>query len=121
VQNGSTNVEEYLKKLPNWQASNLKLFRDLVREFYPGIKEEIKWGVPVFILNNKMLFAMAAFKEHTKYNFIQNGALLADKDKLFNNGFESKKSRGIDLKQSEKIDEEKLRKLIKDAGSLAST
>ncbi len=58
---------------------------------------------------------MAAFKEHTKYNFILNGALLTDDDNLFNNGFESKKSRGIDLREKEKIDEKKLEGLIKQA------
>ena len=116
MQSGSKNVDEYLKKLPDWQNQNLQIFRDLVHKVYPQISEEIKWGVPVFLLNNKMLFAMSAFKEHTKYNFIQNGALLDDKDHLFNNGLESKKSRGIDLRQTEKIDQNKLQALIELAG-----
>ncbi|MEI7674632.1 MAG: hypothetical protein WCI60_02755, partial [bacterium] len=69
----------------------------------------------------KMLFAMSSFKAHTKYNFIQNGALLNDNDKLFNNGFESKKARGIDLREKEKINEVKLEELIKVAGSQTTT
>ncbi len=112
----SNNVDEYLKKLPEWQSKNLTLFRKLVHKVYPNIKEEIKWGVPVFSIDKKMLFAMSSFKEHTKYNFIQNGALLSDKDKLFNNGFESKKSRGIDLQKNETIDENKLEALVRLAG-----
>jgi hypothetical protein len=116
MQSGSTNVDEYLNKVPKWQAANLILFRKLVHAVYPDISEEIKWGVPVFLLNKKMLFAMSCFKEHTKFNFIQNGALLEDKDKLFNNGFDSKKSRGIDLREKEQIDEAKLQALIKLAG-----
>lgn len=118
MQSGSNSVDEYLNNLPDWQSYNLKIFRKLVTKVYPDIKEEIKWGVPVFLLNNKMLFAMSAFKEHTKFNFIQNGALLDDKDKLFNNGFDSKKSRGIDLRDSEIIDENKLELLIRSAGKL---
>jgi hypothetical protein len=117
MQNNSSNVDEYLKKLPKWQSSNLKLFRKLVHKSYPNITEEMKWGVPVFSLDKKMLFAMSSFKAHTKYNFIQNGALLADNDKLFNNGFDSKKSRGIDLREDETIDEIKLEALIRLAGN----
>jgi hypothetical protein len=117
MQNSSSNVDEYLKKIPEWQSSNLKLFRKLVHKSYPNITEEIKWGVPVFLVNSKILFAMSSFKAHTKYNFIQNGALLEDSHKLFNNGFDSKKSRGIDLKENETIDEMKLEALIRLAGN----
>ncbi len=113
MQNSSKNVDEYIDKFPDWQANNLKLFRKLVHKVYPEMSEEIKWGVPAFLHNNKIIFAMSSFKAHTKYNFIQNGALLDDKDKLFNNGLESKKSRAIDLKQNEKISEPKLELLIK--------
>jgi hypothetical protein len=78
------------------------------------VVEEIKWGVPVFLLDKKMMFAMSGFKQHTKYNFIQNGALLDD-DKLFNNGLESKKSRSIDLREGEVIDAAKLSQLVERA------
>lgn len=117
MQNSSNDVDEYLQQLPDWQKTNLRIFRDLVHKVFPEISEAIKWGVPVFLLDQKMLFAMSAFKDHTKYNFIQNGALLDDKDTLFNNGFASKKSRAIDLKESEQIDNTKLEQLIRQAGS----
>lgn len=120
MQNGSKDTEKYLQNLPDWQKDNLTLFRKLVHEVVPEVKEEIKWGVPVFLVNKKMLFAMSAFKEHTKYNFIQNGALIDDSDKLFNNGLESKKSRGIDLREKEKIDNTKLKALIKRAAHFES-
>lgn len=120
MQNSPNNVDVYLSELPDWQADNLILFRKLVHHVYPNIKEEIKWGVPVFLLNGKMIFAMSSFKAHTKFNFILNGALLEDKNKLFNNGFESKKSRGIDLKENETIDKNKLEELIKVSGSQAN-
>jgi hypothetical protein len=38
---------------------------------------------------------------------------LADPDALFNNGFDSKKSRGIDLREGDGIDIDKLKTLIK--------
>jgi len=113
MQSESNTVEDYLKSLPQWQKDNLSLFRSVVHKIFPDVVEEIKWGVPVFTLNKKLLFAMAAFKEHTKFNFIQNGALIEDTDKLFNNGLESKKSRGIDLRDGETVDKTKLETLVK--------
>ncbi len=121
MQSGSNNVDEYIQKLPTWKANNLILFRKLVNSTVPGIEEDVKWGVPVFLLDNKMLFAMSSFKEHTKFNFMHNGALLNDKDKLFNNGLDSKKSRGIDLRENDHIDKNKLQSLIKLSAAQAKT
>ena len=112
MQASTENVDSYLEKLQSWKKLNLQLFRESVHKVVPNIEEEIKWGVPVFLINNKMIFAMSSFKEHTKYNFIMNGALLKDSDSLFNNGLESKKSRGIDLREKEKIDIKELENLI---------
>ena len=105
-------IESYLTSLPDWQRANLTLFRRLVHEVAPEVTEDFKWNVPVFVLGGKMAFAMSAFKAHTKYNFMKNGALLDDPDKLFNNGFDSKTSRGVDLREGETISEPKLKALI---------
>lgn len=108
-------TDEYLQDLPYWQQANLKLFRELVHAVSPDITEEIKWGVPVFIFKKKILFAMASFKAHTKYNFMSNGAILDDSKSLFNNGLESKKSRAIDLAEGQTIDKNDLAALIQQA------
>jgi hypothetical protein len=105
-------IDVYLSKLPDWQQNHLALFRKLVHEVIPDVEEDWKWNVPFFMLDGKMVFAMSAFKAHTKYNFIQNGALIDDKDNLFNNGRDSKQSRSIDLREDETIDEAKLKALI---------
>jgi hypothetical protein len=111
----ATNTDEYLKPLPEWQRANLTVFRELVHKIRPDISEEIKWGVPVFVLGKKIAFAMSSFKSHTKYNFISNGALLTDSKSLFNNGLESKKSRSIDLQEGRIVDKVALEDLIKQA------
>ena len=110
-------IESYLNSLPDWQRTNLELFRTLLHEVSPTIVEDFKWNVPVFILGGKMFFAMSAFKAHTKYNFIGNGASLEDPKKLFNNGLDSKKSRSIDLREGETIDVAALKSLIRAAVS----
>ena len=108
-------INNYLAGLPIWQKNNLEGFRKLIHKAFPDVTEDWKWNVPVFVIKGKVTFAMSAFKAHTKYNFILNGALLKDSDKLFNNGFESKKSRGIDLKETENIDTQKLLELVIEA------
>jgi len=108
-------IDTYLADLPDWQNQNLALFRRLVHGAEPKIVEDWKWNVPFFMLDGKMLFAMSAFKAHTKYNFIANGALLNDPHKLFNNGLESKKSRGIDLHEDEAINQAQLKTLIQES------
>lgn len=106
-------VDKYLSELPQWQQHHLSLFRKLVHEVAPDIEEDWKWNVPFFMLGGKMLFAMSAFKAHTKYNFIHNGAFINDDDQLFNNGRDSQQSRSIDLREDDVIDEAKLKQLIK--------
>ncbi|MDB5165853.1 MAG: hypothetical protein JWM00_743 [Candidatus Saccharibacteria bacterium] len=107
-----TKIDEYLDSLPEWQKNNLVRFRQAIHYTVPEIQEDWKWNVPVFLVEGKVFFAMSAFKAHTKYNFILNGALIDDPHKLFNNGLDSKKSRGIDLHEGETIDEQNLKKLI---------
>jgi len=105
-------IENYLQSLPDWQRANLDMFRKLVHEVDPSMTEDFKWNVPVFLLRGKMHFAMSAFKAHTKFNFIGNGATLEDPKKLFNNGLDSKQSRSIDLREGETINEADLKALI---------
>lgn len=105
-------INEYIDSLPAWKRANLEIFRKLIHEAEPLIAEDWKWNVPVFTLEGKVYFAMSAFKAHTKYNFMMNGALLEDPSKLFNNGLDSKKSRGIDLRETQEVDEAALKELI---------
>jgi hypothetical protein len=110
----SSKVDDYIAQQPAWQQKNLTQFRDAIHKAYPEIIEEIKWNVPVFMVKNKMVFAMSAFKQHTKYNFIANGAVLPD-GSLFNNGFDSKTARAIDLREGEIVDLGALSKIINDS------
>ena len=72
MKNSAANTDEYLLLLPTWQQQNLILFRSIIHEVFPDITEVIKWGVPTFLQDGTMLFAMSAFKNHTKFNFIHN-------------------------------------------------
>lgn len=109
----SPKVDQYISEQPNWEQINLATFRDLVHNHAHNLEEDIKWGVPVFLIDGKTLFAMSTFKAYTKYNFF-NGASL-NNDELFNNGLNSKKYRSIDLKKDESINKNKLKVVINEA------
>jgi hypothetical protein len=111
----SNKTETYLMTLPDWQRANLELLRRLIHDSESSVTEDFKWNVPVFVFRNKTYFAMSGFKAHTKFNFMINGALLDDPKKLFNNGLDSKKSRGIDMFEGQTINEADLKALIRDS------
>lgn len=115
MKNQATTVDEYLTALPEWQKQNLMAFRAIIHKVAPNITEEIKWNVPTFLVNKTILFAMSAFKAHTKYNFILNGALLTDEHSLFNNGLDSKNARAIDMREGEAINSAWLEAIVREA------
>ncbi|MDB5716430.1 MAG: hypothetical protein JWO15_3827 [Sphingomonadales bacterium] len=114
------NTQDYLAAIPEWQAQLLGNFREHIHQASNDITEEIKWGVPAFIFKSKVIFTMAAFKNHVKYNFIMNGAALDDPSQIFNNGLHSAKSRSIDLTEGQTIKPENLSELISQALAKAS-
>lgn len=61
-------------KVMNW-VEELMLLRQLVLE--TGLKEEIKWGVPVYTHNGKNIVTVNALKESANIGFYK-GVLLAD-------------------------------------------
>lgn len=107
-------VDEYIQARPDWQKDSFIRFRALVHKADPRAQEDFKWSVPVFLTGGKLVCAMSGFKDHTKFNFF-HGAELKDMHKLFNNGFDSKQHRSIDLREGEEIDEGNLADLLREA------
>lgn len=112
-------VDAYIAPLPAWQQENLRRFRRAVHRVAPAAEEGWKWDVPVFLAGGRLVCAMSAFANHTKYNFFE-GAALADPDHLFNGGLESKRSRSIDLPEGESLDAKQLERLLAAAFAVAS-
>ena len=65
-------------KVLNWIAE-IELLRQIVLE--TGLKEEIKWGVPVYTFNGKNVVTVNALKESANIGFFK-GVLLKDKSKI---------------------------------------
>jgi len=71
------SVIDYINKNHKWRGS-LVLLKDLIES--TELTENIKWGSPVYTIENKNIVGIAAFKNYVGLWFHQ-GALLKDKSK----------------------------------------
>lgn len=99
----TTSVEHYIERHPQWHDA-LSRLRKLLNQ--SELTECIKWGTPVYTLNNKNVAAIGAFKNHVGLWFF-NGVFLEDKaDKLVN--AQEGKTKGMrqwNFKKDEDLDE----------------
>src|SRR6478735_672108 len=74
----SPKVEEFLSRAKAWQGEMQKL-RSILTGC--GLVEELKWGKPCFMFEDKNIAIIQPFKEHCSLMFFK-GALLADRHGL---------------------------------------
>src|SRR5882762_3379059 len=109
----SDKITEHINSYNDWRGDLLKELRQLIDETAPKLKEDFKWGVPVWA-NNGLVCAISGFKDHVKMNFFK-GAHLPDAKKLFNSGLDSKEHRSINFSQGDKLNTPAIRELIQAA------
>jgi hypothetical protein len=59
-------VDAYIAEAPPFAQPILQEARSRVAKACPDAEETIKWNVPFFLLGDKILASMAAFKKHVK-------------------------------------------------------
>ncbi len=104
----------------DWRSETLSDIRRIVQEADPDIVEERKWkkpsnpaGVPTWSRGG-ILFTGETYRDKVKMTFAQ-GASLADPSGLFNASLDAGTRRAIDLREGDRIDEEALKALIREA------
>jgi hypothetical protein len=60
-------VDAYIVQAPPFAQPLLKEVRERIHQAVPDAVETIKWRVPFYELNGKIVANMAAFKAHTKF------------------------------------------------------
>ena len=106
-------VTDYIAGFDDWRGDMLKRLRRRIEEADPRLKEEFKWGVPVWSARVNVL-AISGFKNHVKINFFK-GAELEDPDGLFNAGLDAKTMRSIDLHEGDEVDGDAFKNLVRAA------
>ena len=118
-------IEARIKEFDDWRGKTLSRIRTLIKQADPDIVEEWKWvkptnpGTPVWSHNGGICTG-ETYKNVVKLTFFK-GAALKDPARLFNSSLEGNTRRAIDLPEGEKIDEEALKALIREAVTLNSS
>ena len=94
--------------------------RELIREADPGVVEEAKWvkpsnpaGVPTWV-HDGIICTGETYKEKVKLTFMR-GASLEDPNGLFNASLDAGTRRAIDIVESEGLDAEAFKALVRQA------
>ena len=110
----SEQIDRYIEEIHDWRGATLARIREIILGADPGVTEEWKWmGSPVWCHNGNLVVGNA-HKDKVKLTF-SHGASLDDPDGLFNNGFNGKVWRAIDIAEGETINEAALKKLVQAA------
>src|SRR5215472_396510 len=116
-QSPSQLIDGRIKELGDWRGETLARVRAVIKQADPEVVEEWKWrGVPVWS-HAGIICTGETYKAVVKMTFAK-GASLDDPSRLFNSSLEGNTRRAIDIHEGEKINENALKALIKDAVSL---
>ena len=111
--NPSERIDKQIAELADWRGQMFARLRKLILEADPDITEEWKWDTAVWS-HQGLVCAVGTFKKTVKMNFFQ-GASLEDPHTLFNAGLDAKKTRSIDFREGDAVDESALKDLIRAA------
>jgi hypothetical protein len=103
----SNKVDDYIAKQVSPQREICDILRKIIQKVFPGVKEEMKWGVPAFAGGR---FYIVALKDHVNLGFSIEGLSKEDLA-LFDGG--GKTTKHIQISSVENIDEERITGLLK--------
>src|ERR671931_175854 len=115
-------IDERIRELGDWRGETLGKVRGIIKEADPDIVEEWKWvkpmnpGTPVWSHNGGICTG-EIYKNVVKLTFFK-GAALNDPSGLFNSSLDGKVRRAIDINEDDKINEDALKNLIREAVAL---
>ena len=114
MESASALIDERIEELGDWRGKMLAKVREIIHEADPEIVEEWKWmGTPVFS-HGGIVCTGETYKNVVKMTFAK-GAALKDPSGLFNSSLDGNVRRAIDIHESDKVDEEALKDLIRAA------
>ncbi len=120
--NASDLIDKRIGELDDWRGKTLSKVRGIIKEADPDIVEEWKWvkptnpGTPVWSHNGGICTG-ETYKNVVKLTFFK-GAALNDPSGLFNSSLDGKVRRAIDIKENDKLNEDALKNLIREAVAL---
>lgn len=116
-------IDAMFADLGDWRGATLSRLRGLIKQADPDVVEELKWkkatnpaGVPVWS-DGGMICTGEIYKDHVKLTFAK-GASLDDPRGLFNASLGGNLRRGIDVRETDKVDGVAFKALVRAAVAL---
>ena len=115
-------IDEQIAALGGWRGETLGRMRQLIKEADAEVVEEVKWvkatspGTPTWS-HDGIICTGESYKAIVKLTFAR-GASLPDPAGLFNASLEGSTRRAIDIHESEEVDAEAFKALIRAAVAL---
>lgn len=104
-------VDDYIKRLEEWQRNICNQVRDLIHEADPDIIETVKFtNRPYFVLNGNVCAILATNKH---INVFIYDPTAPDPEKIINQGHNNKTARAIQIKAKDKINSKAFKDLLK--------
>jgi len=100
-------VDEYIEKQKSPQREICLRLRRIIFQTFPGIEEEMKWGVPTYA---KGKYYLVALKDHVNFGFSLKG-LSKEEQKLFEGS--GKTMKHIKIRSLKEINEKEIVELLK--------
>jgi len=101
-----SKIDDYMQKQDSPQKEICQRLRSLILRIFPDMKEEMKWGVPIF---GDGKFYIVALKDHVNLGFSLRG--LSEEEKAFFQGG-GRTMKHIEITSLKDIDETKIVKLL---------
>ena len=110
----SALINARIEELQDWRGAMLARVRQLIHEAAPDVVEEWKWrGTPVWSLAG-IICTGETYKSIVKLTFAR-GADVVDPHNLFNASLDGNVRRAIDLHESDALDADAFRQLVREA------
>lgn len=110
----AAKIDELVSGLDDWRGERLSQIRKLILDAVDGVEETWKWmGSPVWEKDG-IIAVGNAHKEKVKLTF-PHGAQLPDPARVFNNGFNGKYWRAVDIHEGDELDAVAFQELVRQA------
>ena len=100
-------VDEYIEKQKSPQREICLKLRRIIFQTFPGIEEEMKWGVPTYA---KGKYYLVALKDHVNFGFSLKGLSKEEQKLLEGSG---KTMKHIKIRSLKEINEKEIVELLK--------
>ncbi len=104
------SIEEILKKFDSQKRGAAEKLRAIVKKTLPDAEETVKWGNIMFLYNGKNLSWICAYTNHLDFGFFMGAKL---KSPLLEGT--GKGLRHIKIRTKEDINEDEIKRLLKEA------